>query len=1242
VETNEFPEQQGTAVTGGSPDPSAALAQGRETVAASAAQRSADVGPGLPDGWADDAAPEPETRVTTAPDRTLAPSQHRQARSDGGATFGDDSALLSSEARTGQGGPEVGAAEPEPVSSERSVPVPEAVPIVSNTHGGIGLDFRRSGVRDMGVTAAPEVWTTYVQGPIGPEGTRTFLPERPPWFSPVVSTQMPYLVMADTAYGGVLVRTAAGNAAMSPAEFVDHLASFPQVWGLPADVPVVLLASRGGAGGLELPRLVAARTGRTVWSYSGVLRLMPSPDGTATWISAVGGGEGVSAGRWLRSLPDDLGAVSAEDRARVEPPPAAQLTTLDDRSIAGSEVIHQTIQDEQHRPLGRASLAPRTWAQAWFGERARQLGVRDYFAVSDDVNGEKVLRPGSLKRLPWRRDLPGATPYFFMSHGSMGQMILHTTGGDLEVDGTNLGRFLKRRPSLSGRSSQDPIVLAVCSVGAEVEQPGPSAAQLVADETGRVVYAPTAPVVTALHLMPSNPGDDAEWLTFRPRRPDTDGPTPVVAADGPGTAAPVAQGMADAAPVAQSSDGGIGDSATESHQEARADSQDAGLLEVVVEDRPVATEAVRAGDDESSAAHPPADVPRHVVRFAEHVKALSADQRRDLRRFAQETARVALEDHRAGLPWPRVRVRVEAGGNGGALPLPGRADAALRTSLRRGEAVVAELRQVVREVLEELQRGSGAPAVMDDSHFSVVPLGREAGRDVAQAAGETREGLRRQAVVTVVRSGRQADTLGLTLREEPFLLASVPRTGQGMSGVPAAVPEPVSSERSVPVPDPVPIVSRRNTRGDIGLDFRPDGVRRMDVTAPPEVWTTYVPGPAGPEGTRTFRLEQPPWFSLSVSAPVPYFVVADTTTRSVLVRTATGGAAMRWAEFADHLASLPQVRALPADVPVVLLVSLGGVGGLELPRLVAARTGRTVWSYTGELELLLSPNGTATRISAVGGGEGESSGRWLRSLPDDLDTVSAEERARAVPPRAVQLTTLDGRRIVSRDVVHHTIQDEQHRPLGRASVAPKKWAEAALGTVIRQLGAIRTYRVWDEVGDDEFVDRPGSQALPWTRDLPGVTPYFFLAHGNAGSVDLRTEAGVAEVDGTNLGSFLKRRPSLRRLPAQVPIVLIACSTGGEATEPGRNVAQLLADKTGRVVYAPSTRVEIRLDLYPSSPHDAIEWRAFHPRPPVTAGPAPAPPQRPEERPSHRRPRTGTRHGSASRHRGHDDRHRGER
>lgn len=262
-------------------------------------------------------------------------------------------------------------------------------------------------------------------------------------------------------------------------------------------------------------------------------------------------------------------------------------------------------------------------------------------------------------------------------------------------------------------------------------------------------------------------------------------------------------------------------------------------------------------------------------------------------------------------------------------------------------------------------------------------------------------------------SGTVGDTLGPALGDEPVVTDSVvtgsvvtdslvtdsvlPDSGApaGRSGPRArqADPEPEASERSVPVPDALPIVSRRNTRADIGLDFRPDGVRRLEAGAPPEVWTTYVPGPAGPDGVRTHQPERPPWFSLSVSAPVPYFVVADTAYGAVLVRTAEGGDAMRPAEFADHLAALPQLRALPADAPVVLVVSRGGAGGMELPRLVAARTGRTVWSHTGELALRPSPDGTATRITVVGEGEGRRPGAGCAACP----TTSVPSRSGSAP-----------------------------------------------------------------------------------------------------------------------------------------------------------------------------------------------------------------------------------------------------
>ncbi|MET8565736.1 hypothetical protein ABZV75_36210 [Streptomyces flaveolus] len=117
--------------------------------------------------------------------------------------------------------------------------------------------------------------------------------------------------MAEGSARVLRLRTESGYRHVVPAFFARHLGESPVVRALPADVPIILVMTGGGAHGLELPRLIAARTGREVWAHSGTLRLEPSPDGRSVRITVVKGDPTRPDGVWVRSLPGDLGGTSA-------------------------------------------------------------------------------------------------------------------------------------------------------------------------------------------------------------------------------------------------------------------------------------------------------------------------------------------------------------------------------------------------------------------------------------------------------------------------------------------------------------------------------------------------------------------------------------------------------------------------------------------------------------------------------------------------------------------------------------------------------------------------------------------------------------------------------------------------------------------------------------------------------------------------------------------------------------------
>ncbi|MFF4792916.1 hypothetical protein ACFY2M_24790 [Streptomyces sp. NPDC001276] len=129
-------------------------------------------------------------------------------------------------------------------------------------------------------------------------------------------------------------------------------------------------------------------------------------------------------------------------------------------------------------------------------------GVESGGHIFTDPNGEE--RP-----VPWRRDYPGSAPYFFASHGFVGEVELASSGGSsVRVSGSTLGHVIRRRPSFeTGR----PIVLAACR-GGTASATQPSVAQQVADVTGSTVYGATSVTTSTFSV-----AGDASWLAFQPQ-----------------------------------------------------------------------------------------------------------------------------------------------------------------------------------------------------------------------------------------------------------------------------------------------------------------------------------------------------------------------------------------------------------------------------------------------------------------------------------------------------------------------------------------------------------------------------------------------------------------------------------------------------------------------------------------------------------------------------------------------------
>ncbi|MFI5635554.1 lonely Cys domain-containing protein, partial [Streptomyces sp. NPDC051664] len=342
----------------------------------------------------------------------------------------------------------------------------------------------------------------------------------------------PFVVLADAWPGGAVLRPAQGKELhLTHEEFAQLLAEDGVLAQLPPDTAVVLAGSGTGAGGLTLPRMVAAATKRQVWSYSGSLSLMPDFDTRHVRLAPGLSVDrtAVVAGRWILSLPslsDDLrpateyGAI--EGRVAVNGP----LYTVPD-----SEVATQSIVDPTGLVIGRGSFTDFHWTirdPSYPALGRLNTFMRQKYDAQRIDGGERVA--GSEQPVPW---LYGPQPYFFAAHGDNTYMTLRLRDDNrFLASGRQVGALIRRRPSVQGLHPDAPIVLLSCSTAARLADgiPGSIAntAQEVADSTRRTVFAPTTPVAVfrqgfpgpedpiTMTLQEAPDGSPGEWRKFRP------------------------------------------------------------------------------------------------------------------------------------------------------------------------------------------------------------------------------------------------------------------------------------------------------------------------------------------------------------------------------------------------------------------------------------------------------------------------------------------------------------------------------------------------------------------------------------------------------------------------------------------------------------------------------------------------------------------------------------------------------
>ncbi|MEU6292566.1 hypothetical protein [Streptomyces sp. NPDC046988] len=377
-----------------------------------------------------------------------------------------------------------------------------------------GLDFRAAGRERPGAMLNPNADGFVVfTGPVVP-GAIPYELAAAPVTAPWAGRHRPFFVVADLTPQGIPVVTPGGNQYLSPHQFADHLAEDRFLSTAGRDTPLVLVIPDGGAHGLELPRIIAARTGMGVWSSDLPVTLRHDEDGEDHWIVQQRRSSNSRPGQWLYSGPSDattLAAAASTDVSVYSSTRNTEGPPLNDLALAS-----YTVLDSRGQTIGRASHTERDLTQSRTADMSRWENAVSWFATSHS-NGRPV-RLGANRILPWR--VPGSTesPYFFAAHGDPGTVTLvDKDQAEHSVSGTTLGRIIKRRPSFSGKSS---VVLTVCQAGATPTHPSggnaTSVAQEVADVLQIAVHAPTGFVrANLISIM------DGEWVTVHPRNTAT-------------------------------------------------------------------------------------------------------------------------------------------------------------------------------------------------------------------------------------------------------------------------------------------------------------------------------------------------------------------------------------------------------------------------------------------------------------------------------------------------------------------------------------------------------------------------------------------------------------------------------------------------------------------------------------------------------------------------------------------------
>ncbi|MGW7674309.1 hypothetical protein ACWGJX_45855 [Streptomyces sp. NPDC054775] len=333
-----------------------------------------------------------------------------------------------------------------------------------------------------------------------------------PW---AASRQRPHIIVATAPAEHISMIDAMGShAKMTPRQFAIHVEKNLIPVHSNTGVPLVLvMAADQDRNNLMIPRLLANQTGRTVFYSTGPVRLLESPDKQSSLLSQFAyDDKSRPSGSWVKILPGDPGSHTDTN---PRPTPPAYITTIDGQVVADRDVATNIMVNSQNRPIGFDSSEQAEWADDEAAETPQFIANRQEFSQALEFDDRLYEVRDSKRAFPWSDGWMNS-PYFVSAHGTEGHIKLHLTDDSfIRVDGEQFGRFLKRRPSFTLMSPARSVVLVSCRTGAR-NRPDVFA-QLVADVTGRRIFAPSADASDQLDVLPDPNGAPGEWRSFLPR-----------------------------------------------------------------------------------------------------------------------------------------------------------------------------------------------------------------------------------------------------------------------------------------------------------------------------------------------------------------------------------------------------------------------------------------------------------------------------------------------------------------------------------------------------------------------------------------------------------------------------------------------------------------------------------------------------------------------------------------------------